>query len=228
MSVPALRFREVDVRLGGEDVLSRVSFDVAKGEIHCIVGPNGGGKTTLIRALLGQVPHEGAIEWADSGTVVGYAPQSLDLDRTMPLTVLDVMAIMNQRRPAFAGRSSRNRAAQDEAIARLGLAGKTRRLFGFLSGGERQRLLFAQALVPNPGILIMDEPTSNMDDDGARLVEGIVRELAAAGTTVLWVSHDWDQVRRVAATATFINRKVAWSGPPENALPAGPSPKRAA
>ncbi len=229
MRGPAIHFKNVDVQLGGQQVLSGVTFDVAPGTVHCIVGPNGGGKTTLVRALLGQMPYDGTISFdGPSDMVIGYAPQSLDIDRTLPLTVRDVLAVMNQRRPAFLGRSMRNQAALDTVLERLGLAQKTKRLFGVLSGGERQRLFFAQALVPHPDLLIMDEPTSNMDEAGIRLVEGIVKEISTAGVTVLWVNHDWDQVRRVATTVTVINRKVAAHGAPDTTLPMTGSPRNVA
>ncbi len=219
MPGPAIRFRNVNVSLGGHSILSDVSFDVAAGEVHCIVGPNGGGKTTLVRALLGQAPFDGKIELEGvANPVIGYAPQSLDLDRTLPFTVLDVLAVMNQRRPAFLGRSTVGMAEQDAMLRRVGLEKKSKRLFGFLSGGERQRLLFAQALLPRPDLLIMDESTSNMDDEGARLVEKMVDEASDAGTTVLWVNHDLEQVCRVARTATAVSRRILSHGAPRTTL----------
>lgn len=216
---PAVAIRDLSVRLGGQPILEDVSLDIPAGSIHAIVGPNGGGKTTLVRAILGQMPCDGTVTFeSDRKPVIGYVPQSLDLDRTMPLTVLDVLAVMNQRRPAFLGRSGRYRAEQDAALARVGLAGKERRLFGVLSGGERQRLLFAQALVPAPDLLVLDEPTSNMDEEGDRIIEGLVLELARDGVTVLWVNHDWDQVRRLASGVTVISRRVAGHGAPADVL----------
>ena len=213
MTGPAVHLRGVTIALGGTTIVRDLSFDVAPGSVHCVIGPNGGGKTSLMRAILGLVPHAGEIAIQSSAPItLGYAPQSLDLDRTMPLTVRDVMAVMNQRRPAFLGSSRRARADQDAALARLGLATKGDRLFGMLSGGERQRLLFAQALLPSPDLLIMDEATAHMDDEGARLVESIVADLAKHGTTVIWVSHDADQVRRVASATTRIARGHANAG----------------
>jgi zinc transport system ATP-binding protein len=224
---PAIQVRALSVRLGGQLILDDISFDVPAGSVHAIVGPNGGGKTTLVRALLGQMPCDGSVTFeGDVAPVIGYVPQSLDLDRTMPLTVLDLLAVMNQRRPAFLGRSTRHRGEQDEALARVGLAGKERRLFGVLSGGERQRLLFAQALVPTPDILVLDEPTSNMDEEGDRLIEALVLELARDGVTVLWVNHDWDQVRRVATGVTVISRRVMDHGKPADVLGGAPAARR--
>lgn len=227
MHGPAIAFRNVGIRFGGQDILKDISFAVKAGEIHAIVGPNGGGKTTLIRALLGQTPHEGQIDVGGGKEfIIGYAPQFLELDRNMPITVRDVLTIMNQRRPVFLGRSGANRPEQDAALERLGLKDKAKQLYGSLSGGERQRVLFAQALVPNPDLLIMDEPTSNMDEAGALLVESIVRELAKNGTTVMWVNHDWAQVRRVADTVTMISRVVTAHGTPETTIPALPGGQR--
>jgi zinc transport system ATP-binding protein len=224
---PAVQVRNLTVRLGGQSILDDVSFDVPPASVHAIVGPNGGGKTTLVRALLGQVPCDGTVRFeAVSKPVIGYVPQSLDLDRTMPLTVLDILAVMNQRRPAFLGRSGRHRRDQDAALARVGLAGKEHRLFGVLSGGERQRLLFAQALVPAPDLLVLDEPTSNMDEQGDGLIEALVMELARDGVTVLWVNHDWEQVRRVASGVTAISHRVTAHGTPADILAAGPAARR--
>lgn len=222
MSGPRIRFADVSLTLGGQAILSGVSFTVPAGSIHCIVGPNGGGKTTLVRCLLGQLPHAGSIVIEGAGgATIGYAPQFLEIDRTLPLTVSDLLATMDQRRPAFWNRAPRNKAAHAAALARVGLAEKAGRLFGHLSGGERQRLLFAQALVPMPGLLIMDEPTANMDGAGTALVVEIVRDLARNGVTVLWVNHDWEQVRSVADGVTGINGSVMFTGAPDVVLPRG-------
>ncbi|MCP8936911.1 metal ABC transporter ATP-binding protein [Alsobacter sp. SYSU M60028] len=216
---PHVSIRNLSVRLGGVQVLAGIDLDAAPGRVHCVVGPNGGGKTTLLRALLGQMPYDGEIAFeGEPGFVTGYAPQSLDLDRSLPLTVNDLMALMGQRRPAFLGRARATAQVQDAALGRLGLAGKGERLFGVLSGGERQRMLFAQALAPMPDLLVMDEPTSNMDEAGARLVESIVRDLRAQGSTILWVNHDWEQVRRVADDVTLLRGRVAARGAPAQVL----------
>ena len=216
---PSLQFSHVHLQLGAQDILSDVSLTLGGGQIHAIVGPNGGGKTSLVRALLGQMPFTGKITIEGAiKPIIGYAPQSLDLDRTLPFTVLDVLAVMQQTRPAFLGRSAISRQAQDDMLERVGLAVKAKRLFGYLSGGERQRLLFAQALLPRPDLLIMDEPTSNMDLAGSHLVEAMVSELAQQGVTIIWVNHDWEQVRRIAHTVSVINRRVQAHGPAQDIM----------
>jgi zinc transport system ATP-binding protein len=217
MSEPVISVKDVSLSLGGVRILENVSFNVQPGTLHCIVGPNGGGKTSLIRAMLGQMPHTGTI--AISAGIVGYAPQFLEFDRTLPITVGDLMAIMRQRRPAFVGAARKAKAEGHAALATMGMDDFWHARFGALSGGERQKVLVAQSLNPKPDLLILDEATSNMDEDARRLTERVVLGLRDAGTTVLWINHDWSQVRRIADHVTGINRTIMFDGAPAQALP---------
>jgi zinc transport system ATP-binding protein len=222
MQGPTIVLSEVGLELGGNQILESISCRFDAGKVHAIIGPNGGGKTSLMLAILGQMPHNGSIvlEGGREGAI-GYAPQSLEFDRTLPLTVGDIMAVMNQRRPAFLGRVG-GRADWQRALEAVGLGAMRDRRFGALSGGERQRVLLAQAITPRPRLLILDEPTSNMDGEAMNRTEGIVENLRQQGTTVLWVNHDWDQVRRVADTVTMINLRLQGQGEPAHILPAMP------
>jgi len=222
MQGPAIILSDVGLELGGNRILESISCRLEAGQVHAIVGPNGGGKTSLMLAILGQMPHTGSIviEGGREGPI-GYAPQSLEFDRTLPLTVGDIMAVMNQRRPAFLGYSPGKRDWQ-VALDRVGLGAMRDRRFGALSGGERQRVLLAQAITPVPRLLILDEPTSNMDVAAMKKTEEIVSELRGQGTTVVWVNHDWDQVRRIADTVTVINQRLQGQGTPHQVLPATP------
>lgn len=213
MHGPRVTFSEVSLDLGGTPILDRVSFEVKPGEIHCLIGPNGGGKTSLIRSLLGEMPHTGriSVEWRES-RVIGYVPQLLDLDKTLPVTVGDFFALIVQRRPAFMGLRRDLRDKVSATLERVGLGGKQQRKLGDLSGGERQRVLFAQALMPEPALLVLDEPMTAMDKSGARILEQAVLDVAEAGATIVWIAHDLEQVRRTADAVTCINRQVRFSG----------------
>jgi zinc transport system ATP-binding protein len=220
MRGPTIRFEHVGLALGGTQILNDVNFAVTSGEIHCVIGPNGGGKTSLIRCLLGQMPHTGtiAVDW-DENRTIGYVPQALDFDKTLPVTVDDFMAMVCQkRRPAFIGLSKANRPRAESALERVGFDGKRKRKLGSLSGGERQRVLFAQALIPQPALLVLDEPMASMDEVGAERFERLIKDLAAQGVTVIWIAHDLAQVRALAANVTCVNRTVLFSGPPHDVL----------
>ena len=220
MRGPGIRFEHVGLALGGTQIQHDVNFSIAPGTIHCVIGPNGGGKTSLIRSILGQMPHTGsiAISWGDNRTI-GYVPQALDFDKTLPVTVNDFMAMVCQKtRPAFIGLSKANRVRAGAALDRVGLVGKSKRKLGSLSGGERQRVLFAQALIPEPGLLVLDEPMASMDEIGAERFVEVIQELAREGVTVVWIAHDLAQVRELASGVTCINRTALFSGPPSEVL----------
>jgi zinc transport system ATP-binding protein len=219
---PAIEFTGVGLTLGNTEILRDVSFKVRAGTIHCIVGANGGGKTSLVRSLLGQMPHSGriGIDWAENRTI-GYVPQALDFDKSLPITVSDFMAMTCQLRPVFLGVATARRAAIDSALERLGLAEKRRTKLGSLSGGERQRVLFAQALIPEPALLVLDEPMTGLDLAGKEIVERAIGAFVKAGGTALWINHDIVQVHELADHLTYVNRTVLLDGAPREVLATG-------
>jgi zinc transport system ATP-binding protein len=222
MQGPAIEFERVNLTLGATSILEDVSFNVEAATLHCIVGANGGGKTSLVRSLLGQMPHSGriSIEWRD-GRVIGYVPQSLDFDKSLPITVRDFLAMTTQRRPVFLGVSRARRAEIERTLARLGLAGKLQAKLGSLSGGERQRVLLAQALIPEPALLVLDEPTTGLDVAGKEILQSTIVEFVKAGGTAVWINHDIGQVSRIADAVTYVDRKVLLDGAPRDVLAGG-------
>ena len=217
---PRLHVDAVDLTLGRTQILDQISFEVAAGSVHAIVGPNGGGKSSLIKTLLGQMPHRGelTVHWPSAQHTIGYVPQALEFDRGLPITVDDFLATMCQRRPAFLGVSRRIAPAIDAALAEVGMLDKRHRRMGALSGGERQRVLLAQGLIPPPQLLVLDEPMSALDEAGIQVFERLLQGWRQAGTTVLWIEHDLQAVLRLADRVTGLNRRVLFDAPPAVAL----------
>ena len=171
----------LEASLGGRVVLRGVEAAIGPGEIVTVIGPNGSGKSTLLRALLGIVaPSRGAVR-RKPGLVIGYVPQRLALDPTMPMTVGRFLDLPRRA----------DRARRAAALARVGAEGLEGRPMTALSGGQFQRVLLARALIPGPEILMLDEPTQSLDQPGAasfyRLIDSVRRE---TGCAVLMISHD--------------------------------------
>lgn len=217
---PTLAFDKVSLTLGRTVILDGVSFQVQPGSLHALVGPNGGGKSSLIKTLLGQTPHQGrlSLEWPTTPGTIGYVPQALEFDRGLPMTVDDFMAAMCQRRPAFLGLSRHYAAAIGDALERVGMQDKRKRRMGALSGGERQRVLLAQGLIPAPQLLVLDEPMSALDEAGIQVFERLLNDWRLAGITVLWIEHDLEAVGRLADRVTGLNRRVLFDATPKEAL----------
>lgn len=210
---PRISFKEVCLKLGGNRILDKVSFTVNSGSIHCIIGPNGGGKTSLLKSLLGQMPHTGTIQidWPEKEQI-GYVPQILDFDRTLPITVNNFMSLACQKRPSFLGIQKNIRDAIGQTLEKVGLSQKRKRILGQLSGGEMQRLLLAQALLPSPSLLVLDEPTTGLDRKGAETLQEILLDYKANGNTIFWIHHDLNEVKKMADDTTCINRSVIFTG----------------
>ena len=214
MTPPLIEFIDVSIARHQEHLLSRVSLTVAEGAIHVIVGPNGAGKTTLLTAALGLVPFDGRIlaHWRRDGRI-GYVPQVFVVDPSLPVTVEDFLALTRQRRPVCFGVSAAARARIGSLLRDVGLRGLERRPLSVLSGGELRRVLLANAVDPVPELLILDEPASGLDEGGVGQLEGLLRTLRDGGCTVLMVSHDLEQVRRIADRVTVLDRAVVTEGP---------------
>lgn len=207
----ALEVEHLSVRLGDVEILRDLSFSVPKGSSLAVIGPNGSGKTILFRALIGAVPHEGTVRWAPDARI-GYVPQRLDLERNLPVTGDDLLRAR-----------ARLAAAQQTDIERvLSRVGLTREILGkaigTLSGGQFQRLLMAFALLGNPTVLLLDEPTAGIDEPGQERVTETVRRLQNDGVTVLMISHDLSVVVRFATNVLCLTRDHTCFGIPRQVL----------
>jgi len=221
MKAPSvLEIRDVSITRAGACVVSGVTLDVAPGTVHLLVGPNGAGKSSLFGAVLGLVEFSGSIRlrWRRSGRI-GYVPQSFAVDRTLPLTVGEFLALSRQHRPVCLGIGRVMRAQLQQVLERVGLRDFLKRPLGALSGGELQKVLLANAIDPAPELLLLDEPASGLDETAVQQFEDVVVALRQRhGTSVLMVSHDLAQVRRIADRVTLIDKTVRRTGAPDRVL----------
>jgi zinc transport system ATP-binding protein len=204
---PLVSVRDLHVTLGGTLILRGFCANLAQGKITALIGLNGSGKTTFLRALLKEVPYVGRIDFHcghdhrhPNPRHVGYVPQKLRIDANMPLTVRDLLALAMQRRPLFFGISKSLKTKMREMLAQVGAgADLLNRPVDKISGGELQRVLLALALEPNPELLLLDEPAAGIDfQDQEKFYELIARLNAERGITVLLVSHDLSVVSKHA------------------------------
>jgi zinc transport system ATP-binding protein len=204
-----LEVSDLTVRHGREILLSNISFSVQRGSLHALVGPNGAGKTTLLTAILGLTPFTGRIlaHWEGSGRVA-YVPQQFHVDRTLPVTAADFLALTRQKRPVCFGITAPAQKRISLLLDRVGLQGFESRLLSVLSGGELRRVLLANALDPLPELLILDEPAGGLDETAAQWLDGTLVSLKGEMTVVM-VSHDSEQVRRIADRVTVLERARA-------------------
>ncbi len=222
MSGVAIAFEHVTVRMDGVVILDDVCASVPVGSCTAIVGPNGAGKTTLLLALLGQMPYEGHIRLAEPlgrRCRIGYVPQRLDLDRGLPITVAEFMASAHQRTPLWFGVSARLRERAMQALGMVGCSDLASKTIGMLSGGELQRVLLAFALLDEPELLVLDEPTSGMDVQGEAMFCDLIERLRLRqGFTELMVSHDIATVTHHATHVICLNKRAVAEGPPREVL----------
>lgn len=208
--------RGLAVGYHGRPVLEGVDFDAGPGLRIGLLGPNGGGKTTLFRALLGQLdPLGGTLEVSASPATV---PQSDRSRLDFPVTCLDVATMGALARLSWwqrPGRSDRRRARQ--ALETVGLGSRTDDSFGDLSGGQRQRVLIARALTAEAELLLLDEPYTGLDSRSARQLDRLIEDLAGSGRTVMIATHDVDQARDWDRVICLNRSQIAF-GRPEDVL----------
>ena len=208
----SLEVEHLSVRFGKTVVLDDLSFAVPRATSLAIIGPNGSGKTVLFKALIGALPYQGHVRWADR-TRLGYVPQKLDIERDLPITGDDFL-----RAKAAVSKASPGDVSHARTIVGFP-ADLSRRPIGALSGGQFQRLLVAVALLGRPTVLLLDEPTAGVDDPGQQtLNETIDRLRDDEGMTTLLISHDISVVYAHATNVLCLGRGHRCFGAPKTVL----------
>jgi len=223
-SLSHVKLEHFSVRRGREMIVDDVSLALNCGQLTALIGANGAGKTTLIRALLGEIPFEGTVQFLnhdghrlDRKPKIGYVPQQLEFDRSMPMTVMDFLLAARSKMPVWLAHSPKKKAALLEALARVDCSDLADRRLGDLSGGELQRVLLALALDPLPDLLILDEPVSGVDIRGLEIFYGCIDHLRAQyHLSILLVTHDMTLVKEHADQVALLGRRLlAWGAPEE-------------
>lgn len=217
-----IKINDLSVSFGDEKVLDDVSLHMHCGELTVIIGQNGAGKSTLLRAILGQIPHEGNIEFKETKTgnisnvmKIGYVPQTLNIERELPMTVYDLFATFISKYPVWLPKSRKLYAKIKEQLKLFSVEDCIDKQVGKLSGGQLQRVMLSIAVTPMPDLLILDEPVSGIDENGVRDFYRLVDEMKHKhDLAVLLVSHDLELVRKYADKVVLLDNTILCQGTP--------------
>lgn len=215
MNSPIVQINDACFHYNGQEVLKNINLTVNKGDFVSVIGPNGGGKTTLLKLILGLLtPSKGSVKIkgkspAKNVAAIGYVPQIINHNLNFPASAMDVV-MMGKYNPGkrFMFRNKRkDRQEALEALTQLGMADQAGKKITDLSGGQRQRVLIARALVTNPELLVLDEPTASLDTKGQTDFFALLKELNRK-LTIIVVSHDLLIVSSYAKSIACVNKRL--------------------
>jgi zinc transport system ATP-binding protein len=215
---PVLLVDGVSLTLSHRRILNDIHLELQTGEFLGLIGPNGGGKTSLLRIILGVVvPTSGQVIWHDPVTgnrpAIGYVPQRSGADRNYPLRTLEIVAQGSRGAlPQCGARGRELRRQAETSLRRVGLEAETETPFAVLSGGQQRRALVARALMDGPKVLLIDEPTAGVDAQGQDQICSILRDLTRDGIAILLVSHDIPLVAEYADRIACLSVLLHWHG----------------
>lgn len=210
--MPILKVNHLQVNYGQTVALADVNLEVEACDFIGIIGPNGGGKTSLIKAILGIIkPVRGTIE-LDPGETLGYVPQLTTFDRKFPITVLEVILLGHLPKRITLGHRFTRHEKEHAAFVmeRLGIEDLKKRQIGELSGGQMQRVLVARALMTHPTILVLDEPTAGVDEASKKEIYQLLTELNK-NMTILMITHDQLDTAPFISRFIYVNKTVCRS-----------------
>lgn len=209
------------MQIGSDVIIHDINVHVHCGEFTALIGPNGGGKSTLLKAIIGELPHSGKLNYLDSKglhtgkPVFGYVPQKIDFDKHTPVSVMDFLSSCASAFPIWFGYKKQVTATIMANLERVQSSHLIKRRLGELSTGELQRVLLSLALNPTPNILLLDEPIAGVDAGGMQLFYDLVSDLRRSfDLTVVLVSHDLAAIAKYADNVILLNKTIVTSGKP--------------
>jgi zinc transport system ATP-binding protein len=221
--------KDVWVQYNHHIVLKRINLKINRKEIVSIVGPNGGGKTTLLYTILGfKLPFKGKVivlgktpQKIQKAGVIGYIPQSNQFESHFPINVRDVVTMSRYGVKKFGERLSKeDRELTEEALEKVKMSGYKNHYFGSLSGGQKQLVLIARAMALKPEILILDEPSTGLDTVAQSNFYSMLREIRdKENITIILVSHDIGTVSGIVDQIACLNKQIHFHGKPEDCIP---------
>lgn len=212
-----ISLKNVTVSYRNTEALHDASLEVEKGSFVGIIGPNGGGKTTLLKTVLGFLkPDSGSVIITEKKDKISYVPQTASLERDFPITVREAVLtafLSSGLHPFRLFRTSEKQKAE-ELLRLVGLEKKAESAVSRLSGGEFQRMLIARALATSPEVMLLDEPTANIDPESSEKIFALLTELNSEGMTVITVTHDIPSVLKTADRLIYVNTGIGFDGSP--------------
>ncbi|MDD2789276.1 MAG: ABC transporter ATP-binding protein [Sulfurimonas sp.] len=213
---PLIEIQELSFSYEKDSVLEAVNLEVFDKDFLVLIGPNGGGKSTLMKLMLGMLTaNEGSLKIlgkapAKSLTTIGYVPQNTNVNINFPIEAIEVVMMgHSSHKPALFGYKKEEIAHAMFTLRQVGMEEFAHSKIGSLSGGQRQRVMIARALCSNPKILFLDEPTSNIDAEGQKSIYELLKELNKKVTIVV-ISHDLSMILNYATKVAHINKKLSF------------------
>ena len=216
---PAIEINNLGIQLGQVTLLDSVSMTMSAGLWHGILGPNGGGKSTLLKSIAGLMPHSGTINMAwehEQAPQIGYMPQLAPFEQSLPISVLDYLRLNSQNRPVWL--TFKKTKAINHIVELLGIENLLKNRLGTLSMGERQRVLLGCALLQEPKLLLLDEPLAGIDKAGQETILDVLSAFKNQGGTIVMVEHNWQVLQQYCDQAYFIDGGLKRSGKPHIVL----------
>lgn len=220
-----IKTNHISVKYGNNVILEDINLHIHCGKLTVIIGRNGAGKSTLMKAMLGEIPHEGDISFVDiknnrmQDLKVGYVPQSLNIAKNTPASVYDLFASFISNTPVFLIKKKKLYERIKKSLSVFEAEGLIDKAVCDLSGGELQRVLLSIALTPIPNLLLLDEPISGIDRNGMELFYSNINKLKKNyDLAIIMISHDFNFVRKYADNVILLDKTIKLEGTPEEVL----------